>query len=70
MLPKLPVPALEHTMNRYLDTMKPVLTDVQHERLRQIVDKFAGPGGLGPKLQLYLLDRQQKLDNWVPCTNY
>ncbi|GLV45383.1 Choline acetyltransferase [Carabus blaptoides fortunei] len=63
-LPKLPVPALEHTMYRYLDTMRPVLTDVQHERLKQIVDKFAGPDGLGPKLQLYLLDRQEKLDNW------
>lgn len=64
-LPKLPVPTLEHTMECYLETMKPILKPAQHDKLRQIIENFAGPGGLGPKLQLYLENRREKLDNWV-----
>lgn len=64
-LPKLPVPELEHTIEAYLRTMRPLLDDQQHQKLKQLTEKFAGPSGLGPKLQLYLQDRQEKLDNWV-----
>lgn len=64
-LPKLPVPTLEHTMERYLETMKPVLKPAQHDKLRKIIENFTSLNGLGPKLQLYLLNRYEKLDNWV-----
>lgn len=64
-LPKLPVPPLERTLEKYEKTLQPLLNEASKERLRNIIEKFGGPGGLGPKLQLYLLQRQQKTDNWV-----
>ncbi|GJQ73911.1 hypothetical protein Trydic_g18845 [Trypoxylus dichotomus] len=64
-LPKLPVPPLEQTLMKYEKTMQPLLNDKERERLKQLIQKFGGPGGLGPRLQLYLLHQQQKLDNWA-----
>lgn len=52
-------------MQKYLKTLLPLLSEDEHERVKKIVEKFAGEGGLGRKLQLYLLDRREKLDNWV-----
>lgn len=64
-LPKLPVPSLERTLEKYEKTLQPLLNDASRERLRNIIKKFGGPDGLGPRLQSYLLQRQQKYDNWV-----
>lgn len=64
-LPKLPIPPLEQTLKKYEKTMRPLLDEAGRTRLKTLIEKFGGEGGLGPKLQLYLLDRQQKLDNWV-----
>lgn len=64
-LPKQPVPPLERTLEKYEKTLQPLLSEASRERLKALIQKFGGPGGLGPKLQLYLLQRQQKLDNWV-----
>ena len=44
------------------------MNDNEIEKLREIIEKFGSPGGLGPKLQLYLLEQQRNLDNWV--TNF
>ncbi|KAI4459911.1 carnitine o-acyltransferase [Holotrichia oblita] len=64
-LPKLPVPPLEQTLAKYEKTMRPLLNEKEREKLKQLIENFGGPGGLGPRLQLYLLDQQQKLDNWA-----
>lgn len=64
-MPKLPVPPLEQTLAKYEKTMQPLLNEKERDKLKQLIEKFGGPGGLGPRLQLYLLDQQQKLDNWV-----
>ncbi|KAL1517126.1 hypothetical protein ABEB36_000934 [Hypothenemus hampei] len=64
-LPRLPVPPLENTMQKYLKTLQPLLSDKKHDEVKKLVDKFAGENGLGRKLQLYLLDRREKLDNWA-----
>lgn len=45
--------------------MQPLLTEKERGRLNQLIQQFGGPGGLGPRLQLYLIDQQEKLDNWV-----
>ncbi|ERL85815.1 hypothetical protein D910_03230 [Dendroctonus ponderosae] len=63
-LPKLPVPPLEDTMRKYLNTLRPLLNEHEHEQVKKIVDTFAGDGGLGRKLQLYLLKRRENMDNW------
>lgn len=69
-LPKLPVPSLETTLEKYEKTLQPLLNDASRERLKNLIEKFGGSGGLGPKLQLYLLQKQQKTDNWVSRENF
>nr|XP_008201281.1 PREDICTED: choline O-acetyltransferase [Tribolium castaneum] len=64
-LPKLPVPELEQTMNKYEYTMRPLLNTEEQRKLKNLIEKFAGPGGLGTQLQLYLQDRREKMDNWA-----
>ena len=46
-LPRLPIPKLEDTCNRYLDAQKPLLTPEQYEETKRLVEKFQkheGPG--------------------------
>ncbi|KAF6207655.1 hypothetical protein GE061_016102 [Apolygus lucorum] len=64
-LPKLPVPDLEQTMGRYLDNLKPLLTESQFEKTRLLVQEFADPDGPGPKVQTELLQRRETHDNWA-----
>lgn len=62
-LPKLPVPSLEKTLEKYEKHLEPILDENGKKRAKNIIDEFRS--NLGPKLQLYLLERQQKYDNWV-----
>lgn len=66
-LPKLPVPDLQQTLEKYEKTLQPLLDEDGKQRVRAMVARFGGEGGLGRRLQLYLLARQEKLDNWVRC---
>ena len=46
-LPRLPIPKLEDTCSRYLDSQKPLLTPEEYEQTKQLVAKFQkdeGPG--------------------------
>nr|CAD7586456.1 unnamed protein product [Timema genevievae] len=63
-LPKLPVPTLEHTMERYLAAVRPLVPESQYERTRSLVKNFSGPSGPGPRLQEKLLQRREQQDNW------
>lgn len=62
-LPKLPVPPLQETLKKYEKTLQPLLNEQEQERVHSVIEKFAN--GLGPKLQLWLLNRREKMDNWV-----
>lgn len=64
-LPRLPVPDLERTVNKYLATLQPLLTNSQLEYTKSLVQTFVAPDGPGPKVQAQLLYRQQRMDNWV-----
>ncbi|XP_050501870.1 choline O-acetyltransferase [Diabrotica virgifera virgifera] len=64
-LPKLPVPPLENTLRKYEKTLQPLLSDQEKERIHKIIEEFGKPGGHGSKLQLYLENRREKLDNWA-----
>ncbi|XP_044872493.1 carnitine O-palmitoyltransferase 1, liver isoform-like [Mauremys mutica] len=61
-LPRLLVPAVENTVNRYLDSVQPLMNDEQFKRMEGLAKDFAF--NLGPKLQWYL-----KLKSWW-ATNY
>nr|XP_022900018.1 choline O-acetyltransferase [Onthophagus taurus] len=65
-LPKLPVPPLAQTLRKYEKTLQPLLNDDEEkQRVYEIIEKFGNPNGLGAKLQLYLEDRKEKMDNWA-----
>jgi len=64
-LPKLPVPSLEQTLERYLATVKPIVNEGQYERTRAMVKAFGSSNGPGPRLQEKLLQLREERDNWV-----
>lgn len=62
-LPKLPVPDLETTMQRYLDAVQPLVTESQLEHTRTLVQSFLDDPG--PTIQDALIQRRSRMDNWV-----
>jgi carnitine O-acetyltransferase len=64
-LPKLPVPSLEQTVERYLATVKPIVSEAQYERTRNMLKVFGSTTGPGPRLQEKLLQLREEKDNWV-----
>ncbi|ORX90671.1 acyltransferase ChoActase/COT/CPT [Basidiobolus meristosporus CBS 931.73] len=56
-LPKLPVPDLQETLNRYLRSAKPLLTEEEYQKTELAVKEFGKPGGQGELLQRRLLAR-------------
>ena len=67
-LPKLPVPPLGDTLDLYLRTLRPLLTEEQYQETRKIVTQFGAPGGPGELLQSRLLERSKNKANWVNIT--
>jgi carnitine O-acetyltransferase len=62
-LPHLPVPALEQTLKKYLDTCRPLLTDEEYNNTVQIVDRFKHKEA--PALQKLLEEKAQNEINWL-----
>ncbi|XP_035499111.2 carnitine O-palmitoyltransferase 1, liver isoform isoform X1 [Scophthalmus maximus] len=56
-LPRLPVPSVKDTCSRYLESVRPLMDDVQFERMTGLTNDFEK--NLGPRLQWYL-----KLKSW------
>uniref|UniRef100_A0A2I3HSE8 carnitine O-palmitoyltransferase n=1 Tax=Nomascus leucogenys TaxID=61853 RepID=A0A2I3HSE8_NOMLE len=61
-LPRLPVPAVKDTVNRYLESVRPLMKEEDFKRMTALAQDFAV--SLGPRLQWYL-----KLKSWW-ATNY
>lgn len=64
-LPRLPVPPLQQTMDKYLNAIRPLVNDDQFEQTRKLVEEFKKPGGIGEKLQEKLVERSKTEDNWL-----
>ncbi|KAI9831157.1 MAG: hypothetical protein M1819_005245 [Sarea resinae] len=66
-LPKLPVPDLQETADRYLKSVHPLLSPSEYENTKKAVEDFVKPGGLGQTLQKRLLARRDdpKITNWI-----
>ncbi|KAK2852630.1 hypothetical protein Q7C36_007831 [Tachysurus vachellii] len=64
-LPKLPVPALQQTLDMYLNCMRHLIPEEQFRKTKAITEKFGAPGGLGERLQRKLLQRREFKANWV-----
>ncbi|XP_044749779.1 carnitine O-palmitoyltransferase 1, liver isoform isoform X2 [Coccinella septempunctata] len=61
-LPRLPLPSVQETTERYLRSVRPLLDDEQYERTKNLAKEFEN--GIGKKLQRYLM-----LKSWW-STNY
>ncbi|XP_031553075.1 carnitine O-acetyltransferase-like [Actinia tenebrosa] len=64
-LPRLPVPSLQQTMDKYLQAVKPLVDEDDYKNTKTLVEEFRKPGGVGEKLQERLLERAKFTDNWL-----
>ncbi|CAH8647464.1 unnamed protein product [Heterobilharzia americana] len=64
-LPRLPVPNLRNTLDRYLRLIAPVVSKEDFERTKLIVEEFGKPGGEGEELQNLLKEYAATKINWV-----
>ncbi|KAH3716073.1 hypothetical protein DPMN_058789 [Dreissena polymorpha] len=62
-LPSLPVPSLQHTLDRYLDSVRPHITDSEFMQTEILVQQFAS--GVGKDLHKQLVKRASINRNWA-----
>nr|XP_030712880.1 peroxisomal carnitine O-octanoyltransferase isoform X4 [Globicephala melas] len=62
-LPSLPVPSLEESLKKYLESVKPFANEEEYKKTEAIVQKFQN--GIGEKLQQKLLERAKEKRNWL-----
>jgi len=67
-LPKLPVPDLKRTLEKYTELIQPILTPAQYAKTKDVVKEFGKPGGEGETLQNKLREYAETKDNWVSKT--
>ena len=65
-MPKLPVPDLQTTMDKYLACLQSIAkSDDNFMHVEKLIHEFCQKDGMGPKLQNILLERAKDRDNWV-----
>jgi carnitine O-acetyltransferase len=66
-LPRLPIPDLDSTADKFLHWVKPILTEAEYAQTESAVREFVQAGDDGEKLQQALIDwsRQDKVENWL-----
>ncbi|CAN9505858.1 unnamed protein product [Ophioblennius macclurei] len=62
-LPHLPVPAINDTLSRYLESVRPLLTDPEYKRMTDLASQFES--NLGNRLQRYLKLKALWATNYV-----
>ncbi|OBS68279.1 hypothetical protein A6R68_03179, partial [Neotoma lepida] len=62
-LPSLPVPSLEESLKKYLESVKPFANEEEYKKTEEIVQKFQN--GVGEKLHQKLLERAKGKRNWL-----
>lgn len=64
-LPPLPVPGLKETCEKYLLSVRPILTEDEFVRTKAAISEFQRPGEVGERLQGALMERAEKSRNWL-----
>ncbi|XP_023591823.1 peroxisomal carnitine O-octanoyltransferase isoform X4 [Trichechus manatus latirostris] len=62
-LPSLPVPSLEESLKKYLESVKPFANEEEYKKTEEIVKKFQN--GVGEKLHQKLLKKAKGKRNWL-----
>jgi hypothetical protein len=63
LLPSLPLPELDQTLNKYLDSVRPLVDELEYLQTQRIVEKFRS--GIGKNLHFHLKTKSLKEKNWV-----
>jgi hypothetical protein len=58
-VPRLPIPDLQHTANLYLRSCQPLLSATDYAQTETVVKEFIKPGGVGVELQRRLVEYDQ-----------
>jgi carnitine O-acetyltransferase len=66
-LPKLPVPTLQETADRYIKSVHPLLSKQEYEHTKGVVADFIRPGGVGEELQKKLIAKAEdpNVKSWL-----
>ena len=64
-LPKLPVPDLLKTTERYLKSIQAIVEPNEYDETVRLVHEFVGSGGIGERLQQKLVEYAESEENWV-----
>ncbi|KAI9766126.1 MAG: Carnitine O-acetyltransferase mitochondrial [Candelina submexicana] len=66
-LPRLPVPTLQETADRYLKSVHPLLNESEFKNTQEAVADLTKPGGMGETLQKRLISRRDDPmhKNWI-----
>ena len=66
-LPRLPVPTLEETAQRYLKSVHPLLSSSEYDTTKNAVESFVAPDSFGQTLQKRLVERREnpEVKNWI-----
>jgi hypothetical protein len=62
-LPNLPLPDLDKTIQKYLESIKPFVSELEFQRTESICNKFKN--GIGYSLHTLLKEKSRKERNWV-----
>lgn len=64
-LPKLPVPYLKQSLEKYLRCIMPIVSEEVYKNTERIVNEFVKDGGIGEILQEILIQISVEKDNWA-----
>lgn len=62
-LPSLPLPDIDSTLDKYLESVRPFTDEIDYLKTKKIVDNFRY--GIGKKLQFVLSEKAKRERNWV-----
>lgn len=63
LLPSLPVPSLSQTIEKYLDSVKPLVAEKDYLNTKRIAEEFVN--GIGKELHEKLIERSNEHRNWL-----
>lgn len=64
-LPHLPLPELDDTLQKYLRSVKPLLSKEQYQETIKAIEEFGRPNGDGQRLHELLKGRAATTENWL-----